>query len=112
MKQTILGDIQKSISEMAKDDSFQQSIKQGFYRAMITDIKPTTSHKFFVTETYEDREGIEIFIDGGNNFFIPIPTRLIGSQMGSFIQKYGEMPKVEMIIEIDTTERYQRIKLE
>lgn len=112
MTQTTLKDVAEYISKLSEDTSFQQSIKQGFYLVKIAEVKPTTSHKFFVVKTYKDKEGIEVMMEGGDTFFIPIPDRLIGSQMGSFIQKYGEMPKVGMTIEIDTTEHYPRIKLD
>ena len=105
---------------MEKIKELLQQAEEG-YKAEITEIMETTSHKYFGVDKYDDREGYKVVftVKSGDEeltvfdefFNIPKPTGLADSKIYRFSKKYGELPKIGMKVECLVVDGYFKVVL-
>ena len=96
------------MKEMKEIEAMLKSFENGF-EAEITQVTPTTNHKFFDSEKFELRDGYAITFQAkvGNDvkewdefFGTPKPLAFAKSKIGMFCHKYDTYPQVGMKVKV------------
>lgn len=97
------------MTEEMKDIQMMMKASEQGYEAEITQIQPTTNHKFFDSTKFDERDGYAVTfqvkigkeVNEWDEFFgTPKPMAFIKSKIGRFCHKYDTYPQIGMKVKV------------